>query len=142
MSFGEKFSSKWKCTIPSRLIRAAHESWWNSREPISYVYQNMIKQFKKNRWKSFWNISFIWDWDLCNGQRRNDLRAMIEDLRHRGFWVTAYYINNRWSDLLEYHFWKTEDWWTIYAWDSKELSKEIIEAHKTHLKKKIKKYTK
>ena len=142
MSFGEKFSSKWKCTIPSKLIRAAHWWWWNSREPISYVYQNMLKQFKKNRWKSFWNISFIWDWDLCNGQRRNDLKAMIEDLRHRGFWVTAYYINNRWSDLLEYHFWKPSDWGTIYAWNSNELSKEIIEAHKTHLKKKIKKYMK
>ena len=142
MSFGEKFSSKWKCTIPSRLIRAAHESWWNSREPISYVYQNMIKQFKKNRWKSFWNISFIWDWDLCNWQERADLKAMIEDLRHRGFWVTAYYVSNRWSRLFECHFWIPEGWGTIYAWDSKELSKEIIEAHKTHLKKKIKKYTK
>ncbi len=142
MSFGEKFSSKWKCTIPSKLIRAAHESGWNRIEPISYVYHNMLKQFKKNHWKSFWNISFIWDWDLCNGQRRNDLKAMIEDLRHRGFWVTAYYINNRWSDLLEYHFWKPEDWGAVYAWDSKELSKEIIEAHKTHLKKKIKKYMK
>lgn len=142
MSFGEKFSSKWKCTIPSKLIRAAHESWWNSREPISYVYQNMLKQFKKNRWKSFWNISFIWDWDLCNWQERADLKAMIEDLRRRGFWVTAYYVNNRWSRLFEYHFWIPEGWGTIYAWDSKELSKEIIEAHKTHLKKKIKKYTK
>ena len=142
MSFGEKFSSKWKCTIPSKLIRAAHVSWWNSREPISYVYQNMLKQFKKNRWKSFGNISFIWDWDLCNGQRRNDLKSMIDDLRHRGFWVTAYYINNTWSNLLEYHFWIPEEWGTIYAWNSKELSKEIIEAHKTHLKKKINKYIK
>ena len=142
MSFGEKFSSKRKCLIPSKLIRAAHISWWNSREPISYVYQNMLRQFKKNRWKSFGNISFIWDWDLCNGQRRDDLRAMINDLRHRGFWVTAYYINTRWSDLFEYHFGIPEGWGTIYAWDARELSKEIIEAHKTHLKKKIKKYTK
>ena len=142
MSFGEKFSSKWKCTIPSKLIRAAHVSWWNSMEPISYVYQSMLKQFKKNRWKSFGNISFIWDWDLCNGQRRNDLKSMIDDLRHRGFWVTAYYINNAWSNLLEYHFWVPEGWGTVYAWDSKELSKEIIEAHKTHLKKKINKYIK
>ena len=142
MSFGEKFSSKRKCLIPSKLIRAAHISWWNSREPISYVYQNMLRQFKKNRWKSFWNISFIWDWDLCNGQKRSDLKAMIEDLRHRGFWVTAYYINTRWSDLFEYHFGIPEGWGTIYAWDARELSKEIIEAHKTHLKKKIKKYTK
>jgi hypothetical protein len=142
MSFGEKFSSKRKCLIPSKLIRAAHISWWNSREPISYVYQNMLRQFKKNRWKSFWNISFIWDWDLCNGQKRSDLKAMIEDLKHRGFWVTAYYINTRWSDLFEYHFGIPEGWGTIYAWDARELSKEIIEAHKTHLKKKIKKYTK
>ena len=142
MSFGEKFSSKWKCLIPSKLIRAAHVSWWNSREPISYVYQNMLKQFKKNRWKSFWNISFIWDWDLYNWQERSDLKVMIEELRKRGFWVTAYYVNNEWSRLLEYHFWTPEGWGTVYAWNSKELSKEIIEAHKTHLRKKIKKYMK
>ena len=142
MSFGEKFLSKGKCLIPSKLIRAAHVSWWNSMEPISYVYQNMLTQFKKHRGKSFGNISFIWDWDLCGFRERSDLKAMIEDLRHRGFWVTAYYVSNDWSDLLEYHFWDPEGWGTIYAWDSKELSKEIIEAHKTHLKKKIRKYIK
>jgi len=142
MSFGEKFSSKGKCLIPSKLIRAAHVSWWNSMEPISYVYQNMLTQFKKHHGKSFGNISFIWDWDLCGFRERSDLKTMIEDLRHRGFWVTAYYVSNDWSDLLEYHFWDPEGWGTVYAWDSKELSKEIIEAHKTHLKKKIRKYIK
>jgi hypothetical protein len=61
MSFGEKFSSKWKCNIPAKLIRAIHTLSWgcNSSEPISYVYQNMLKQFKKNRGKSFGNISLI-----------------------------------------------------------------------------------
>ena len=142
MSFGEKFSSRGKCLIPSKLIRAAKISWWNNREPISYVYQNMLKQFRTHHWKSFGNISFIWDWDLCNWQRRNDLKAMIEDLRKRWFWVTAYYVNDRWSSLIDYHFWTPEDWGAVYAWDSKELSKEIIEAHKTHLKKKIRKYIK
>lgn len=142
MSFGEKFSSKGKCLIPSKLIRAAHVSWWNSREPISYVYQNMLKQFKKNRWKSFGNISFIWDWDLYSGIKIHELKAMIDDLKKRWFGVTAYYINSRWSSLIDYYFGRPEDGGAVYAWDSKELSKEIIEAHKTHLKKKIKKYTK
>lgn len=142
MSFDEKFSSKWKCLIPSKLIRAAHKSGWNSREPISYVYENMLKQFKKHSWKSFGNISFIWDGDLYNWTQMPNLKAMIEDLRRRGFWVTAYYINDKRSSLIDYYFGKPEDWNAVYAWDSKELSKEIIEAHKTHLKKKIKKYMK
>ena len=142
MSFWENFSSKRKCLIPSKLIRAAHISWWNSQEPISYVYQNMLNQFKKHRWKSFGNISFIGDGDLCNWQERSDLKTMIEDLKHRGFWVTAYYVNDSWSRLCEYYFWAPENWWTIYAGDSKALSTKIIEAHKTHLAKQIKKYVK
>jgi hypothetical protein len=142
MSFGEKFSSKWKCSIPARLIRAAHVSWWNSKEPISYVYQNMLKQFRKHRGKSFGNVSFIWDWDLYNWQQRTDLKAMIDDLKKRWFWVTAYYINNTWSNLIAYYFGTPQDGGAVYAWDSKELSKDIVEAHKTHLKKKIKKYMK
>jgi hypothetical protein len=56
--------------------------------------------------------------------------------------VTAYYINNSRSRLIDYYFGNEVDWWAVYAWSSKELSKEIIEAHKTHLKKKIKKYMK
>ena len=137
MSFGEKFSSKWKCTIPSKLIRAAHQSGCNSREPISYVYQNMLKQFKQHRWTSFWNISFIWDWDLYNWNQVPQLKAMIEDLKKRWFWVTAYYINNSRSSLIDYYFGRPEDGGAVYAWDSGELSKKIIEAHKTHLKKKF-----
>ena len=142
MSFWEKFSSKKKCSIPARLMRAAHQSWGNSREPISYVYQNMLKQYKKNRWKSFGNISFIWDGDLYSWMQRPELKVMIEDLKRRWFWVTAYYINNSRSRLIDYYFGSQADWWAVYAWSSKELSKEIIEAHKTHLKKKIKKYMK
>lgn len=142
MSFWEKFSSKWKCTIPARLIRAAHKSWWNSMEPISYVYQNMLKQFKKHRWTSFGNVSFIWDGDLYSGTQRPDLKAMIEDLKKRWFGVTAYYINDGWSNLIQYYFGTPQDGGAVYAWDSGELSKKIIEAHKTHLKKKIRKYIK
>jgi len=142
MSFWEKFSSKWKCTIPARLIRAAHKSWWNSMEPISYVYQNMLKQFKKHRGTSFGNVSFIWDGDLYNWTARPDLKAMIEDLKTRWFGVTAYYINNGRSNLIQYYFGTPQDGGAVYAWDSGELSKKIIEAHKTHLKKKIKKYVK
>lgn len=142
MSFGEKFSSKWKCNIPAKLMRAAHVSWWNSREPISYIYQNMLKQFRQRGWKSFWNISFIWDWDLYHGEKIPELKAMIDDLKKRWFWVTAYYINDSRSNLIGYYFWTQENWWAVYAWDSKDLAKKIIEAHKTHLKKKISKYTK
>lgn len=142
MSFGEKFSSKWKCGIPARLMRAAHVSWWNSREPISYVYQNMVNQLRKRQWKSFGNISFIWDWDLYNGYERPDLKAMIDNLKSRGFWVTAYYINNSRSDLIDYYFGNPENGGAVYAWNSKDLAKKIIEAHKTHLMKKIKRYIK
>lgn len=142
MSFGEKFSSKWKCSIPARLMRAAHVSWWNSREPISYVYQNMVNQLRKRQWKSFGNISFIWDWDLYNGYERPDLKAMIDNLKSRGFWVTAYYINNSRSDLIDYYFGNPENGGAVYAWNSKDLAKKIIEAHKTHLMKKIKRYIK
>ena len=142
MSFGEKFSSKWKCLIPSKLIRAAHVSWWNSREPISFVYENMLKQFKQHRGKSFGNVSFIWDGDLYSGSQRPDLKAMIDDLKKRWFGVTAYYINDRRSTLIEYYFGTPQDGGAVYAWDSGELSKKIIESHKTHLKKKINKYTK
>jgi hypothetical protein len=142
MSFWEKFSSKKKCSIPARLMRAAHQSWGNSREPISYVYQNMLKQYKKNRWKSFGNVSFIWDGDLYSWMQRPELKAMIEDLKRRWFGLTAYYINDSRSRLIDYYFGSQADWWAVYAWSSKELSKEIIEAHKTHLKKKIKKYMK
>ena len=142
MSFGEKFSSKKKCSIPARLMRSAHKSGGNSKEPISYVYQNMLKQYKKNRWKSFWNISFIWDGDLYSWMQRSDLKAMIDDLKNRWFGVTAYYINDTRSRLIDYYFGSEADGWAVYAWSSKELSKEIVEAHKTHLKKKIKKYMK
>ena len=142
MSFGEKFSSKKRCSIPARLMRAAHQSWGNSREPISYVYQNMLKQYKKNRWKSFGNISFIWDGDLYSWMQRPELKAMIDDLKRRWFGVTAYYINDSRSRLIDYYFGSESDWWAVYARSSKELSKEIIEAHKTHLKKKIRKYMK
>ena len=67
---------------------------------------------------------------------------MIDRLKQSGFWVTAYYINDSWSNLIDYYFGKPEDWGAVYALDSKELAMKIIEAHKTHLKKKIKKYIK
>lgn len=142
MSFGEKFSSRWKCLIPSKLIRAAHVSWWNSREPISYVYQNMLKQFKTHHGKFFGNISFIWDWDLYCWNHVPQLKSMIEELKKHWFWVTAYYINDSRSDLIDYYFGTPENGGAVYAWDSQDLAKKIIEAHKTHLKKKIRKYMK
>lgn len=144
MSFWEKFSSSWKCPIPSKLMRAAYKSWWNSREPISYVYQNMLKESKKRRWKSFGNITFIGDGDLYQFNRSPQLKGAIEDLRRRWFWVTAYYINNAREKmpLIEYYFWTVENWWAVYAKWVKDLWVKIIESHKTNLKKKIKKYMK
>lgn len=142
MSFGEKFSSKWRCLIPSKLMRAAYQWWWNSQEPISYVYDTMLKILKKKRWKSFGNISFIGDWDLYNFQAIPQLKSKIDDLKKRGFWVTAYYINDERTELLWYYFWKKvwED--VVYARWCKELSKDIIESHRKHLKQKIAKYMK
>ena len=142
MSFWEKFSSKWRCLIPSKLMRAAYESWWNSQEPISYVYDTMIKMMKKKRWRSFGNISFIGDWDLYQFQELPELKAKIDDLKKRGFWVTAYYINEDRTPLLWYYFWE-KDWEeVVYARWCKDLSKSIIESHRNHLRFKIKKYMK
>lgn len=142
MSFWEKFSSKWKCLIPSKLMRAAYDWCGNSQEPISYVYDTMIKMLKKKRWKSFGNISFIGDWDLYNFEKIPELKAKIDDLKKRGFWVTAYYINNERTPLLWYYFWENEWEDVVYARWCKELSKNIIESHRKHLRLKIGKYMK
>ena len=142
MSFWEKFSSKGKCLIPSKLMRAAYESWWNSQEPISYVHDTMLKMLKKKKWRSFGNISFIGDGDLYQWCEVPELKAKIDDLKRRGFWVTAYYINDERTPLLWYYFWE-KDWEeVVYARWCKELSKSIIESHRNHLKRKINKYIK
>lgn len=142
MSFWEKFSSKWKCLIPSKLMRAVYESWWNSQEPISYVYDTMMEMMKKKKWRSFGNISFIGDGDLYQWCEVPKLKAKIDDLKKREFWVTAYYINSSRTPLLWYYFWE-KDWEdVIYARWCKELSKSIIESHRKHLRKKIDKHIK
>ncbi len=142
MSFWEKFSSKGRCLIPSKLMRAAYDWWWNSQEPISYVYDTMLKMLKKKKWRSFGNISFIGDWDLYQFQELPELKAKIDDLKKRWFWVTAYYINSQRTPLLWYYFWE-KDWEeVVYARWCQELSKSIIESHRNHLKRKIKKYMK
>lgn len=143
MSFWEKFSSKGKCLIPSKLMRAVHSWWWwNSQEPISYVYDTMLKMMKKKKWKSFGNISFIGDWDLYQFEKIPLLKAKIDDLRKRWFWVTAYYINDRWTPLLWYYFGEKEWEEVVYARWCKELSKSIIESHRKHLQGKIRKFMK
>lgn len=142
MSFWEKFSSKWKCLIPSKLMRAAYDWWGNSQEPISYVYDTMLKMLKKKKWRSFGNISFIGDWDLYNFEKVPELKAKIDDLKKRGFWVTAYYINDERTPLLWYYFWENEWEDVVYARWCKELSKNIIESHRKHLRLKIWKYMK
>lgn len=143
MSFWEKFSSKGRCLIPSKLMRAAYSWWWwNSQEPISYVYDTMLKMMKKKKWKSFGNISFIGDGDLYQFQEVPLLKAKIDDLRKRWFWVTAYYINDRWTPLLWYYFGEKEWEEVVYARWCKELSKSIIESHRKHLQGKIRKFMK
>ena len=140
MQFGEKFSSKWRCLIPSKLMRAAHDWGWNSQEPISYVYDIMMKMMKKKKWKSFGNISFIGDWDLYSFQEIPSLKAKINDFKKNWFWVTAYYINDKKTPLLWYYFWEKEWEDVVYAKWCQELSQNIIESHKKHLKMKIRRY--
>ena len=123
-------------------MRAANDWWWNSQEPISYVYDTMLKMLKKKRWKSFGNISFIGDWDLYQFQGLPELKAKIDDLKKRWFWVTAYYINNERTPLLWYYFWEKEWEDVVYARWCKDLSKNIIESHRRHLKGKIDQYMK
>ena len=142
MSFGEKFSSKWTCLIPSKLMRAAYKSWWNSQEPISYVHDIMLRMMKDRKWRSFGNISFIGDGDLYQWRGVPELKAKIDDLKRRGFWVTAYYINDERTPLLWYYFWEKNWEEVVYAKWCKELSKSIIESHRKHLNKKIRKYIK
>lgn len=143
MSFWEKFSSKGRCLIPSKLMRAVHSWWWwNSQEPITYVYDTMLNMMKKKKWKSFGNISFIGDGDLYQFEKIPLLKAKIDDLRKRWFWVTAYYINNERTPLLWYYFWENEWEDVVYARWCKELSKNIIESHRKHLRLKIGKYMK
>lgn len=145
MTFWEKFSSRGKCLIPSKLMRACTtRSWGNSQEPISYVYTNMKKLFKQRGGKSFGNISFIGDGDLYGFQQLPTLKAMIDDLKKTWFGVTAYYINReeRKMPLISYYFGTEENGWAIYAGDTKELSSKIIESHRKHLKNSINKYIK
>jgi hypothetical protein len=142
MDFGEKFSSRSKCFIPSKLMKACtNRSGWNSQEPISHAYQKMMKE----KWgRSFGNISFIWDGDLYNGNQVSTLKAMINDLKKRWMGVTAYYINRdeRRTPLISYYFGTEESGWAVYAGSSTELSKKIIESHRKHLKNIIAKYIK
>lgn len=145
MDFDEKFSSRGKCLIPSKLMKACtSRSWGNSQEPISYTYNKMLKMMKEKWGRSFGNISFIGDGDLYEFQEVPSLKAMIQDLKKKWFGVTAYYINReeRRMPLITYYFGNESDGWAIYAWDSQELSKKIIESHRKHLKNIIKKFIK
>lgn len=145
MNFWEKFSSRTKCMIPSKLMKACTtRSGGNSQEPISYAYQKMMKMMKERWWRSFGNISFIGDGDLYNWNQVSTLRTMIQDFKKRWMGVTAYYINRdeRRTPLISYYFWSEEDGWAVYAGSSQELSKKIIESHRKHLKNIITKYVK
>lgn len=145
MDFGEKFSSRTKCMIPSKLMKACTtRSWGNSQEPITYAYQKMMRMMKEKWGRSFGNVSFIGDGDLLNGSQDTSLRSMIQDMKKRGLGVTAYYINRdeRKMPLISYYFWEERDGWTVYASDSGNLSTKVIESHRKHLKNVISKYVK
>lgn len=144
MTFWETFSDR-KTHIPSKLMRAATaRSGGNSQEPITHVYHAMKEHMKKLGWKSFGNISFIWDGDLYNSNQLPQLKAMIDDLKRQQMWVTAYYINKdeKKMPLIEYYFGKPEDGNALYAKDSTDLSQKIITNHKSKLSLLIRKYIK
>lgn len=144
MGFWEKFSEKRKNNIPARLMRAVMKSWWTDIwKPLAYTFESMKKYAKKTWLKSFWNISFLWDWEPTDWLKDNELKWLINQIKDSSFWLTAYYIN--WSSQnmtwLQDYFWSEESWWTVIVWDIKELTSKLIWAYNENLKKIIKRYT-
>ncbi|EKE27731.1 MAG: hypothetical protein ACD_3C00163G0003 [uncultured bacterium (gcode 4)] len=144
MEFGEKFSERWKCLIPSKLMRSVMKNWWTDiGKPLSYAFNTMREYSKKNWLKSFWNISFIGDWRPTDWLRWASLKWLINQIRSAGYWLTAYYIN--WSDQdvweLQEYFWSEESWWTIVVPNVKELSWKLIWSYNKNLRKIIAKYS-
>lgn len=144
MEFWEKFSDKRKNNIPSRLMRAIMKSWWTDIwQPLSYVFESMKRYARKNWQKSFWNISFLWDWEPTNWLKDSVLKALIKQIRWQNFWLTAYYIN--WSSQnisgLQEYFWDETSWWTVVVRNVSELTEKLIWAYNENLRKIIKRYS-
>jgi hypothetical protein len=144
MSFNEKFSDKKKNNIPSRLMRAVMKSWWTDIwKPLTYTLDSMKGYSKKNKLKSYWNISFLWDWEPTDWLKWDWLTKVIEQTRNSWFWLTAYYIN--WSkqskNWLEKYFWKEETGWTVLVSNVSELTQKLISSYNKNLKSIIKKYS-
>lgn len=142
MTFGEKFSNR-TTKIPSKLMKiATGGAGGNSQEPITYTYTVMKRKMKELGGKSFGNISFIGDGDLCQFQEIPALKALIQDLKRSGMGVTAYYINNTKEKmpLINYYFWSPEDGGAVYARDVQDLSSKIVNSHRTRLSHIISKF--
>jgi hypothetical protein len=135
MNFGEKFSQRWS-HIPAKLMRAAStRTGGNTTEPISHIYDMLLGHRQQTRNRKLGSISFLWDGDLLNQKQQPALKQKIDTLRSSGLAVTAYYVNPKKQSipLLDYHFWDQSWWCVIYATDSQDLGKKLIDAHRRHL---------
>lgn len=145
MSFWEKFSDKRKNNIPARLMRAVMKGGWTDIwKPLTYTFDSMKKYAKKNWLKSFWNISFLWDWSPTDWMKWNTLNVLIDEIRQQNFWLTAYYINGSLQNVswLQQYFGTEESWWTVVVWNVSELTEKLIWNYNTKLKQTLKRYTK
>ncbi len=145
MTFGENFSDRKKCHIPSKLMRAVQKSWGtNIGEPLSYTYTNMKEYARKNGHDSFWNITFLGDGKPISWLMWDALKQLITTIRKDGFWLTAYYINGSKQHMneLQQYFWTTESWWTVLVDNLSNLTKQVIGNYNNNLRKIVNRYTK
>lgn len=145
MSFWEKFSDRKKNSIPSKLMRSLQKSWWTDIWiPLSLTLDTMKKYSRKTWKKSFWNISFLWDWEPTDWLIWDSLKSLIKEIKSQWFWLTAYYIN--WSSQnnswLQKYFWNIDSGWTIIVKNVSELTDKLIGSYNENLKNIIRKYTK
>lgn len=141
MDFGEKFSDKRKCSVPSRLMRALEKSWGtNISAPLTYTWQAMKDERRKKWWSHFGNITFIGDGEPQSWLTGWALTGLIDQMRKDGFGMTAYYIWWWRKDELEWYFWKTETGWTIIVPNISELTPALIAFYNTWLKKTLRRF--
>lgn len=145
MKFWEKFSDKKKNTIPARFMRwVIKNGWTDIGQPLTYCFESMKKYSHQMGWKSFWNISFLWDGAPTDGLKNSALLGLITQIKSAWFGLTAYYINgsSQQKNELQRYFWNEESGWTIIVSQIKDLTEKLIGSYNTNLKKIIKKYTK
>ncbi len=141
MDFGEKFSDKRKCSVPSRLMRALEKSsGTNISAPLTYTWQAMKDERRKKWWTHFGNITFIGDGEPQSWLTGWALTGLIEAMRKDGFGITAYYIWWWRNDELEWYFWKTETWWTIIVPNISELTPALITSYNNWLRKTLRRF--